>query len=381
MGEWKKVKLGDCIEEVNEKTIENNQYEVLTSSKSGIYSQEDYFDKQVASKDNTGYKIIKRGQFTYRSMSDNSTFTINRLENKDIGIVSPAYPVFEAIDINAKYLKYFFQFEGFRKEIYNLSQGSTRTALKYKDLSNIEILLPPVDEQEKIVEILEKVDIIIRKNEELNIIIKKMKEAILNSIQSNNNIVSLNDWCELIKDGTHGSHKDVEYGIPLLSAKDIENGKLRIPDNCRRISEEDYRKIHKNFKIQKGDILLTIVGTIGKTAIVETEDKFTLQRSVAIIRPKSDINGKYLYYYLGTKFYLRQLLFESNESAQSGVYLGSLAKSKVIKLEKNIETKLTDVLEILDKKNEVVMKNIKEYKKLKQGLMQQLLTGKVRVKI
>ena len=207
-----------------------------------------------------------------------------------------------------------------------------------------------------------------------------MKEAILNSIQSNN-IVSLNDLCEFIKDGTHGSHKDVEDGIPLLSAKDIENGKLRIPDNCRRISEEDYKKIHKNFKIKKGDILLTIVGTIGKTAIVETENKFTLQRSVAIIRPQKYINGKYLYYYLGTKFYLRQLLFESNESAQSGVYLGSLAKSKVIKLEKDMETKFITVLEILDRKIEIITRNIEEYNKLKQGLMQQLLTGKIRVKI
>ena len=62
MSEWKRVKLRDCVEEVDERTTENNQYEILTSSKSGIYSQEDYYDKQVASKNNTGYKIIKRGQ-------------------------------------------------------------------------------------------------------------------------------------------------------------------------------------------------------------------------------------------------------------------------------------------------------------------------------
>ena len=61
MGEWKKVKLGDCLKEVVEKTTENNQYEVLTSSKDGIFSQEEYFDKQVASKNNVGYKIIKKG--------------------------------------------------------------------------------------------------------------------------------------------------------------------------------------------------------------------------------------------------------------------------------------------------------------------------------
>ena len=144
-----KCKLSDCVKEINNRTTENNQYEVLTSSKNGIFSQEEYFDKQVASKDNTGYKIIEKGQFTYRSMSDSGTFTINRLEDKDIGIVSPAYPVFEATNIDAEFLKYYFKSELFNKAIINLSQGSTRTALKFKDLIDIEIFLPEIEEQKK----------------------------------------------------------------------------------------------------------------------------------------------------------------------------------------------------------------------------------------
>ena len=127
MENWKRVKLGEYIKEINERTTVNNQYELLTSSKNGIFSQEEYFDKQVASKNNIGYKIIKKGQFTYRSMSDSGRFTINRLENKEIGIVSPAYPVFEAIKIEPLYLKYYFDSEIFKKAINNLSQGSTRT--------------------------------------------------------------------------------------------------------------------------------------------------------------------------------------------------------------------------------------------------------------
>ena len=302
-------------------------------------------------------------------------------EELDGGICSNAIMSFiTKKDFNNKYVYYMLSDINFINKRSFFANGTGQKELSEKDFLNFDVIIPRMEEQEKIVDILEKIDKIIKKYEEINIITKKMKEAILNSIQSNN-IVSLNDLCEFIKDGTHGSHKDVEDGIPLLSAKDIENGKLRIPDNCRRISEEDYKKIHKNFKIKKGDILLTIVGTIGKTAIVETENKFTLQRSVAIIRPKKYINGKYLYYYLGTKFYLRQLLFESNESAQSGVYLGSLAKSKVIKLEKDMETKFITVLEILDRKIEIITRNIGEYNKLKQGLMQQLLTGKIRVKI
>ena len=55
-----KVRLETFLQEVTEKTVENNQHPVLTSSKSGLYLQSDYFNKHVASKDNIGYKIIKK---------------------------------------------------------------------------------------------------------------------------------------------------------------------------------------------------------------------------------------------------------------------------------------------------------------------------------
>ena len=86
--------LGSFLEETSEKTTENDQYPVLTSSKAGLFFQSDYFNKQVASKNNVGYKIIHRGEFTYRAMSDTGKFFPNMLECADIGIVSPAYPVF-----------------------------------------------------------------------------------------------------------------------------------------------------------------------------------------------------------------------------------------------------------------------------------------------
>ena len=199
----RKCKLSECVKEINDRTIENNQYEVLTSSKNGIFSQEEYFDKQVASKDNTGYKIIKNGQFTYRSMSDSGTFTINRLEDKNIGIVSPAYPVFEATNVDAEFLKYYFKSELFNKAIINLSQGSTRTALKYKDLIDIEIYLPEIEEQKRIVKILKNSDQIIEKYDELikekEQFIKSQFVEMFGNPNVNNKeleIVKLKDICE-----------------------------------------------------------------------------------------------------------------------------------------------------------------------------------------
>ena len=78
-GSWKEVKLEDVIEEINERTTENNQYEILTSAKEGLFLQNEYFKKQVASQKTIGYKVLKNGQFTFRTMSDTGFFKFNRL--------------------------------------------------------------------------------------------------------------------------------------------------------------------------------------------------------------------------------------------------------------------------------------------------------------
>ena len=155
-----RITLGDHIVEINERTTTNNQHRVLTSSQKGIVSQDEYFNKQIASKENTGYKIVKRGQFTYRAMSDTGKFYINRLMEYDVGIVSPAYPVFEVIEDNIIYTPYivlFFESDYFQSLIVNQSTGSTRVSLKLDKIKRISIDIPSYQEQKEIVEKIESV--------------------------------------------------------------------------------------------------------------------------------------------------------------------------------------------------------------------------------
>ena len=162
-----KVKLEELVEEVSERTTVNNQHPVLTSSRSGIYLQEEYFKKQVASKDNTGYRIIRKGEFTYRAMSDTGEFYPNKLECTDIGIVSPAYPVFKIKDnrILPDYLKYYFKSRSFQKSITAFVQGSTRASMKFGKMKLISIDLPDKDKQNQILNTIEILESIIDKYE------------------------------------------------------------------------------------------------------------------------------------------------------------------------------------------------------------------------
>ena len=93
----------------------------------------------------------------------------------------------------------------------------------------------------------------------------------------------LNDSLSFLKDGTHGTHIDSVDGPLLLSAKNIKDGTVKWDDSDRRITQEEYEKIHSTFSLEAGDVLLTIVGSIGETAILRDSAGLTFQRSVAFL--------------------------------------------------------------------------------------------------
>jgi type I restriction enzyme, S subunit len=200
----------------------------------------------------------------------------------------------------------------------------------------------------------------------------------------------LEDISIFIKDGTHGTHKDVANGIPLLSAKDIEEGKILIPDDCRTISETDYNQIHANYEIQNDDLLLTIVGTIGRVSIVkELDRKITFQRSVGIIRfRKERIFPDYSFYFFQSDEFQQTLERLKNASAQGGVYLGSLAKANIYHpISITEQCQIARILHTCDAVIETTQATIAKYKAIKQGMLHDLFTrgidistGKVRPK-
>ena len=145
-------KIENLIIEYSNKTTENNQYEVLSSTANGIAFQNEYFNKQAASNNNTGYKIIPKGFITYRSMSDTGEFHFNIQDITDIGIVSPAYPVFNIKKnlVNKTYFVYYInENDGFKNEILSTKEGGTRYALSITKFKTLNILLPKIEEQIK----------------------------------------------------------------------------------------------------------------------------------------------------------------------------------------------------------------------------------------
>jgi len=144
------TKFGDVIDERCSKSTVNNAYPCLTSSRKGMFLQEDYFNKKVASKNNTGYKIIKRGDFTFRSMSDDGTFVFNRQDIVGCGLVSPAYSVFYPVNIDSDFLMYFLNSSNFKRMLNKKIQGGTRVSLKLNAIKDAQVILPSRSKQTSI---------------------------------------------------------------------------------------------------------------------------------------------------------------------------------------------------------------------------------------
>lgn len=190
---------------------------------------------------------------------------------------------------------------------------------------------------------------------------------------------NLKKLLSLLKDGTHGTHKDVLEGPYLLSAKNIINGAIRISENDRKISMEEFNSIYKNYELRKGDVLLSIVGTIGRTAIVSDEKLIAFQRSVAILRSEK-LFPSFLLYLIQSQNFQHQLQVKKVVSAQPGVYLGDIGKIKVNVPEMNEQKKISDLLLSLDKKIQLQQQKIDLLQEQKKGYMQKVFSKQVALK-
>ena len=178
---WKYNYLGNYMISHDEKTTENNQYPVLTSSREGLFLQKDYFTRDVASKDNTGYNVVPYGYFTYRHMSDDLVFKFNINYMVQKGIVSTLYPVFKTTsDLDNYFLKEILNNGNeFKKYALMQKQGGSRTYMYFSKLKQLKLHIPVLKEQEKISVLLKNLDSLIEKQSSKVELLKQRKLGFL----------------------------------------------------------------------------------------------------------------------------------------------------------------------------------------------------------
>ena len=202
--------------------------------------------------------------------------------------------------INTTYINYYMHTNSFRKDVYKAVRGVTRFYISVDTFMNIKVAVPPMEVQCEIVHILDDFTLL---SAELSAELKARQQQYdyyKDNIWEKVKVYKTEKMSKLcvIGDGLHGTpvySKDTE--LWFINGNNLDNGKIVITENTKEVSQEAYNKHF--IDIKKGSILLSINGTIGKTAYYN-EEKVILGKSVAyfnIIEPDK-ILKEYLYFYL-----------------------------------------------------------------------------------
>ncbi|TLQ22426.1 restriction endonuclease subunit S [Lacticaseibacillus rhamnosus] len=180
---WDKRYLGDYVVDYTEKTTQENQFPVLTSSQQqGIVLQSEYFsDRQVTTDENIGYFVLPRGYFTYRSRSDNNIFVFNRNDIIDKGIISYFYPVFGLISADSNFFLRRIN-NGLNRQLAIAAEGTGQHVLSLKKFKKMETRFPSLPEQKQIGEFLECLDDLITVNQRKLAKLKELKQGYLQKL-------------------------------------------------------------------------------------------------------------------------------------------------------------------------------------------------------
>lgn len=156
-GEWEACSLGDVIEEYREKSSYQDQYEVLTSARSGLVRQRDYYDNdRITERDNVGFNVIPPNYLTYRSRSDDRRFYFNENTLGITGIISTYYPVFRIVGGSNKF--YIELLSHHAELVGKHSVGTSQTVLSLNELRRIKLPIPTEPEQLRVAGCLSSLD-------------------------------------------------------------------------------------------------------------------------------------------------------------------------------------------------------------------------------
>jgi type I restriction enzyme S subunit len=181
-----------------------------------------------------------------------------------------------------------------------------------------------------------------------------------------------------VKDGTHQTPKYFDSGIPFYSVESVTNNDFT---NIKYISEAEHKLLTKKFKIEEMDILMTRIGSIGNCKLITWNPNASFYVSLALLKPKNKSNAPYIYHFSKTDIFKKELEDRSLQWAiPKKINLGEISKVKIcIPKEESEKTAIATVLSDTDALIEHLDKLIAKKKAMKQGTMQQLLTGKKRL--
>jgi type I restriction enzyme S subunit len=383
---------------VNGNNLRNGKIDLSTTAK--FVKEEEYLKHKVSINENT---IL---------LSINGTIGNIAKYNNEKVVLGKSAAYINCQDSTFRDFFYYFCLSEIFKRYYSLElTGTTISNLSLNSIRKMPVLLPSNAEQKVIAYYLDKknsqIDVLIKKKMKMIELLKEERAAIINHAvtkgidsdakMKDSGIELLGEvpkgWhkgklkhvCSIIKDGTHLPPKRVIEGVPILSIRNIVNGKFVLLPDDSKISQSDFELLEKSYQVKKDDVLLAIVGaTIGKTAIVDNMPPFTIQRSVAYFRTIAEkLINTFLHVYFQSDLFQRMIWLDISYSAQPGIYLNTLEELFIyipsLKEQVEIVKYINDKTGLIDSAIEKAEKEIQLVEEYRTALINEAVTGKIKV--
>mgnify|MGYP002579278774 CR=1 FL=1 len=282
-------------------------------------------------------------------------------------------------DIERNYLFRYITSDIFTQHLMKLTTGANYPAVRDLDVRDSTIPLPPKSTQLAIVSELDKINELIRlKKEQLkdfdNLAQSLFYEMFGDPVENEKGweVKKLNDICD-VRDGTHDSPKYLQNSeYILITSKNIVNGSIDF-ENVNYISEEDYIKINKRSKVDNGDIIMPMIGTIGNPIIahIDGTHKFCI-KNVALIKFLADstVNNMFIVNLMRCSSFSSYLLNQNKGGTQKFVALGAIRKLPIPLPPLSLQRLFAQRIEQIEREKSEVQKSIQDLETLLASRMQ-----------
>ncbi len=269
------------------------------------------------------------------------------------------------------------------------AKGTTFREITLADLRRIRIPIPQVPEQRAIAEALSDIDALLAGLDRLLAKKRDLKHAALQQLLTGQNRLQgfQGEWettslrravSTPITDGPHLTPKFLPTGIPFLSVNNLVDNRLDF-SSLRFISMADHIEFCKKCKPRRGDILFGKAASVGMVALIETDMELNIWSPLALIRVAGKVCERFVFYALQTMDIERQIKLLTNASSQGNIGMSDIGMLEIPLPRLPEQEAIAAVLADMDAELSTLEARRDKTRALKQGMMQELLTGKTRL--
>jgi type I restriction enzyme S subunit len=255
-------------------------------------------------------------------------------------------------------------------------RGTTVPHVSPDAIANMDLKIPPLSEQKRIVDLISSVDSYIEALQQQLESAKKSRNAVLHELLTAGGddweYKTLSDICE-VRDGTHDSPKPSHEGFALVTSKNIKDGKLDL-ESAYLISPQDYIEVNKRSKVEQFNLLISMIGTIGEVIVIENKPNFAI-KNVGLLKSTEPILSRYLCHYLGSQLGKNAISLSVSGSTQKFISLGKLRGLPVLYPPRENQKAIVEAMSLFDQQISKNLEVATRIKNLRSSMLSDLLSG------